>query len=165
MVLCIPLVISSPPPHPTSVGSSTCKSNMSGSWANVQGLGAPGWVSELPMAPGKSVARFVYRGNERCQLWAVSAAALLQGGVLGREGRMEACFSSLPAAHGERKAQRWGASITHSAVLFLSAWAGARKLVSVFLFSSSSFPPPHSRTVLPKVTSAGLSCMSSLQSK
>lgn len=72
---------------------------------------------------------------------------LLQGGVLGREGRTEACFSSLPTAHGDREAQRWWASITLSAVLFFSAWAGAKKLVWMFLFSFSSSPPSHSRTV------------------
>lgn len=76
--------------------------------ASMQGLGAPSGASELPTAPGKSAPMFVYRGKERCKLWAVSAAALPQGGVLGREGRTEACFSSLPAACGEREAQWWG---------------------------------------------------------
>lgn len=91
------------------------------------------------MAPGKSVPTFVYNGNERCELWAVSADALLQGGGPGRKGWVETCLSDLPAACEEKKAgvggggqERWRgeASITLS-LFFLSvpglelrSWSG-----------------------------------------
>lgn len=49
--------------------------------------------------------QLVYCGSERSKLQEVCAAALQQGGVLGREGRTEACFFGLPAACGIGKAQ------------------------------------------------------------
>lgn len=62
---------------------------------------------ELPIALGEAVPTdcLLCNINERTRLGVISAAAYLQGGMFGREGRMEACFSRLPAAYGKGKAQ------------------------------------------------------------
>ena len=49
--------------------------------------------------------QLAYCGNERSKLQEVCAAALLQGGILGRESRTETRLPGLPAACGNGEAQ------------------------------------------------------------
>lgn len=62
----------------------------------MQDLGAPSWASELSRALAESIPTVCLLCN-----WAVSAAARLQGNILGREKKMKACFSGFPMPVGK----------------------------------------------------------------